>query len=201
MIPPFPLRFAQVPRLRYKYGIRDSWYAMFSAPDHAGDSYNIVTSIGAARKQFDDNFAGIWRLLHSGLCEPDLEALMKVAPPRSANWSKIVRLFDVFPFNDYFQTLGLLARDWGRDALVEFSYSSILYNYDKDDEKAVAMVHARRDSVIRVLDKLGRFDIASLCDEPFLDSDNFFSSGNPAPWLETIGDSRNTKEIEKYLYA
>ncbi len=199
MIPPFPRRFAQVPRLRCKYGIHDAWFALFSVADRRDRAYRFVTTIDAARRQFATNFEGLWRLLWVGLSESDWETLLLEAPPRSARWRRLSHLFEVFPFNQYFQTLGLLAGDRGHHARIEFGYAEILYNYDKDWKKADAVVHARHESIIRILDALGRLDIASACDEAILESCDSFSSGYPGLYLEVMGDSRWTDKINRYF--
>ena len=71
------------------------------------------------------------------------EAPVKTSPVGSVERNCLERVFDRFPFTHYLQTLELLAgQDWGRDARIELTYSSILYNYDPDLERSVAMVQA-----------------------------------------------------------
>ena len=58
MTPPFPRTFAQVPRLREKYGIKPTWYAMFSAPSD-GAVPTVSSPPSVRRKQFAENFRGL----------------------------------------------------------------------------------------------------------------------------------------------
>ena len=200
MVPPFPRRFADVYRLRRKYGIHATWYAMFSAPDRDGGGYRFLTSIEAARRQFDRNFRGMWRLLLCGTDGPAMEALERTAPPGSAGWENLHTVFKRFPFDHYLSTVELLAGDWGGGALVQLYFCEILYNYDADDEKAEAMVRAERDSVTRVFGAPGRLDPGVLVGEKILASKlHGYSSGGSDAWLGARAMPEWTDKVARYL--
>src|SRR4051812_8198981 len=98
MITPFPPRVAGGPRPREKYGIKPSWYALFSASDLEDGALGWVSPIDAARKRFAQSFRGVWQLVLSGEDEQELEALAKDAPEGSVERECLERVFERFPF-------------------------------------------------------------------------------------------------------
>jgi hypothetical protein len=199
MIPPFPRRFADITRLREKYGIRPTWYALFSATDGLADGVSFVADIGAARKRFIRNFQGTWRLIYSGWGEEDLEAMEARAPAGSEDWALLGKVFERFPFHHYRAVLELLADDHGRDALIELSCGSILYNYDGDYKKAWEMVRAEHASATRVFEALGRLDVAALRGEPLLELSRSYRGSGAGPWLEASGHEDLVRGFRKYI--
>jgi hypothetical protein len=183
MIPPFPRKFADVLRLREKYGIKPTWYALFSASDLEEGALGWVSPIGAARKKFAKNFRGLWQVLLSGGDEQELEALAKAAPEGSVKREYLERVFERFPFLHYLQMLEFLAGDWGPDALVELSCGSILYNYDGDLTAAMTMVRAECESAGRVFEALHSLNVSALPGECILESPSRHVAGGIAPWL------------------
>ncbi len=200
VIPPFPRRFADSYGLHHKYGIRPTWYALFSRPDCEGDSSSYLTTIGSARRQFAENFREIWRLTFCAQSEDHFVALTRSAPPGSAEKTLVERVFERFPFEHYRSVLELLSCDWGRDALIELDFGSILYNYDVDHNRAVAMVQEECASASRVFEALRRLDIAALRGEVLFQSQESYRNSGPVPWLAPYEDQKSVYRFQQYLF-
>ncbi len=199
MIPPFPRRFGYAQRFRQKYRVRPTWYALFSTPDRKGDCSNYLTTIGAARKQFQENFQSIWGLIFCAIDEEDFAALTTAAPPGSAEKKLIERVFERFPFTHYLEVLEFLADDWGRDALIELDFWDFWQNSYGDTEK-MDMVETERASASRIFEALRRLDIAALRGEVLFEPQASSYHGAAEPWFAPYSQNQSVDRFQRYLF-
>lgn len=179
LIPPFPRKFANVYRLREKYGIRPIWYALFSPSEGQDDRFHLQTPIGEARGRFVARFDAVWDFLFP--TEEELETLKAAAPEGSPARTCLEKVFARFPLADYLSILKFLAGDWGGNALVELNYYEVSHCFGPPDGYA-AEIRAEFESTIRVLDALRRLDVAALPGEVFFESDRAYGGSGVAPW-------------------
>jgi hypothetical protein len=196
MIPPFPRRFGDVYRLRKKYDIKPTWYAMFSPLDQKPSDSTFTTPIGVARRQFSQNFAGLRRFLYVAEDESAFEALKVAASEGSKARLALEKVFDLFPFADYLQVLEFLAGDWGDHARVDLSFCEILWTYD---EQSIALVHRLLAGSNRVFDALSRLDLAALIDEDFLKSDRRYDGAGVSAWLAPYAHHEPFRRFQDWL--
>jgi hypothetical protein len=201
IIPPFPQRFARVPRLRKKYGILPIWYALFSTTNQQVDHCYFVSPIGEARKRFAENLEGVWQLLFAADIDEQMEALKAATAEGSAGRKSVLKVFDLFPFADYLAVLKLLAGDWGGNALIEFSFGEIAYSYGPNGsaEANKAEIQADFESAIRIFESLRRLDIAALIDEPLLQTTVSYNGAGIYPWLAAYEHIEPVRQLRQWL--
>jgi hypothetical protein len=174
---------------------------MFPTPGpRDGHGGGFLTDIDAARRRFDERFDGLWSLIYSCWNDEDRRSMERAAPAGSDARRALRKVFERFPLAHYIQTLQLLAGDRGRNALVALSYAGILYNFDRDYEKADEMVREECASAQRILEALTRLDVGAIVGERLFDAMGRFSVDDTAEaWLTPFWGQGSIWEFRQFF--